>query len=605
MKHKSIKKGGSGLYLNANDKEAFTHFLQNSTSKFLTSGTFGMTYVLTLNPGVESKYLSLDASNYSQPVKQLLLKTTFIYPLKLEFNVQTSKYPIETKTTTTIDGFYEEVNIQTDVYLKTMKYLEPLCPAIVYATVVNDMKDPLMTKASSIISKNLPPDTKRLISSFPGLGIGLIGMELVGNTVGNATILYEYMHNTRYYNSYIAKAYYTLIEFIIQTGYSHGDFHGSNLLVDENITDYFWGKRGKVTIIDFGFAEKLKQEKYNQIKSLYDQQKYVDILRLLCDIPRKDGYDMNDFTGYTNMCLKTQPTFDDNTSYIVDKTDINNKIIQLYGLREEAINNLVKTFTAKKLPLSNTDKNNMYNGPILEKKYITTFEHLDPLRNMPGQVDSILRELASLGFTYNNVKSYRMQSKACYMLMYLLNNGFVDSLDIRFAIMVYAGVFDEFDDITYVFRITVRYVSNDALKRAIEFCMVLQSVYFNDFLDYFTDEQLSKVTQNQLNTEFNEDFWLFRPELAAITLKLKANIKTNLHKPVRNINNKQMFEELPFGEPTEIDIVEENVISTVVPPSDNLPRPSFFDKGLQAKRKPKMTAGKNKRKISKTKKRNK
>lgn len=589
-----MKKGGSGLYLDAKDKDAFTHFLQNSTSKFLTSGSFGMTYVLTLNPGVESKYLSLDASNFSQPVKQILLKTTFIYPLKLELDVHTPKRSIEKKSTATLEDFYQEVNIQTDVYFKTMKYLEPLCPAIVYAAVLNDANDPLMTMVANIISNNLPSNTKNLLNNNPGISIGIIGMELVGNKLGNATILYEYMFETTYYNSYIAKAYHTLIEFIIQTGYNHGDFHGSNLLIDPYITNYFWGKRGKITIIDFGYAEKLSKTRYTKIKELYDQQKYIDILQYLCDIPRKDGYNMNDYKSYTDMCLKTQPKFDDNPSYIVDKNEINNKIIELYSLRELAINNLVKTFTPKKLPLSNAEKNKMYNGANLEKKYVTTFNHVYPLNNMPAQVESILHELSQYGFYYDKVISFRLQSKACYMLMYLLNNGFVDGLDIRFAIMVYAGVFWGFDDIKYIFRITVRYVSNDALVRAIYFCNILQTVFFNDFLDYFLDGQLEYVTQRQLTEEFNQDFWLLRPELAAISLKMKAKLNTPLHKPIKSSDNKNLFEELPFGEPNDIDIdiVEKSITPVVAPSADDLPRPSFFGTSLQAKKNVQMTAGK-------------
>lgn len=582
-----MKRGGSGLYLNANDRDAFLHFLQNSTSRYLSSGSFGITFILTLNPGVESKYLSLDASNYSQPVKHILLKTTFIYPLKIELEIQTPKSSTETKTTTTIDAFNEEVNIQTDVYLKTMKYLEPLCPAIVYATVVGIKKDTLTNIIYNIISPNLPPNTKKKLNAYPGIDIGIIGMELVSD----ATILYDYMSDTRWYRPYIPKAYHTLIEFIIQTGYSHSDFHGGNLLVNDQITNYFWGKRGKVTIIDFGFAVKLTQEKYRQIKELYDQQKYTDILTLLCDIPRKDGYDMNDFEGYTNMCLKTQPTFTDDPSYIVDKTEINDKIIELYALREQSINNLVKTFTAKHLPLSNADKNNMYNGPNLEKKLITNFEKFYQISSLAKQMVIILREIEGFGFPYDIVKSYRMQSKACYMLMYLLNNKFPDKLNIRFAIMIYVGLFDYFDDITYVFRITARYVNTQELIRAIYLCGNLQTVYFNDFLDYFTDDQLSKITQNQLEEELNQEYWLFRPELAAITLKIKANITTKLHKPDNRIDPKKMFQELPFGEPEEEGAI---VITT-----DTLPRPSFFDSGLQKKGPKKMTAGKNKKTIIK------
>lgn len=45
--------GGSGIYLNANDRDAFLHFLENSTAKYFTSGSYGITFILTLNPDVD------------------------------------------------------------------------------------------------------------------------------------------------------------------------------------------------------------------------------------------------------------------------------------------------------------------------------------------------------------------------------------------------------------------------------------------------------------------------------------------------------------------------------------------------------------------------
>ena len=217
-------KGGTGIYLDANDKDAFEHFLQNSTLSFSkASGSFGITYVLTLNPDVESKYLSLDASNYSKPVKQILLKTTFVYPVSLQLQVfDPARNQHSSKSTTTVDNFYEEVNIQTDVYLRTMEYLQPLCPAIVYANVL-DINDTSIAKITSTFDNNL----RYQIRNLPGIRIGLIAMELMDNAV----TVYEAVQYKTFYESYIAKVYYTLIEFIIKTGYNHGDFHFVNILM--------------------------------------------------------------------------------------------------------------------------------------------------------------------------------------------------------------------------------------------------------------------------------------------------------------------------------------------------------------------------------------
>lgn len=589
--------GGSGLFLNANDKESFEHFLLNSTAHFLKTGTFGMTYILTLNPGVESKYLSLDASTYGQPVRQLLLKTIFVYPLKVTLNVELKNGRREDKSTNTSNEFYEEVNIQTDVYLKTMQYLEPLCPAIVYANIVHSRIDPLFNVVNKIVSTALTNDSKRKIDTYPGMGFGLIGMELMSS----ADTLCRFIATKKWYESYIAKAYHTLIEFVIQTGYTHGDFHCGNFLLNNVITNYFWGKRGKVTIIDFGFAEKLSQKNYAKIKKLYNEQKYTDILLMLCDIPRKDGYIMDAFEGYTSMCLKSQPQIQDAPGYVVNLQDMNNKIAELYLLREHSINYLTKNFTAKQLPLGNSAKNEMYNGFHFDKKFVNGFERVYPLRNMNEQVIKILN---NMNWEYSIIEQFRLQVSACYALMYLLNNNFRDALDTRFAAMVYAGVFEGIDD-KYVFRFASPYVSESALKIAIEDAIILEDVRFNNFLDYFTDSQLTKITQQQLTQVLNGDTWQINPEEAANNLKIAANIPTKANIPVKYLTIKQGFEQLPFN--TLATDTEEPISRTRPPaedldfdghiavarPSDALPRPpfvNFMDPGF--KKKKQLVAGK-------------
>lgn len=599
MKKGLIKKGGSGIYLNANDKEAFEHFVTNSTARFLKTGSFGITYELTLNPGVQSKYLSLDASTYSQPVKKLILKTTFVYPLEVELEInRPDDGRKEKKKTTNIENFYEEVNIQTDTYLKTMQYLEPICPAIVYAAIV-DWNDPFM----GFITRYYSPQFVQQLNSYPGIKIGLIAMEIVSNAV----ILYDYMDAKAYYESFFPKALHTLIDFVIKTGYNHGDFHASNMIINPTIKNYFWGRSGKVSIIDFGFAEKLSQEMYKKIKNLYQQKKYVEILALLCDIPRKDGYNLNDFDGYTVMCLKSPPHLNDVRNYVVNKAWMNEQISILFSQREQSINHLVKTFTQKHLPLSNSAKNEMYNGVLFETTFIHGFDRILPLRKMDEQVKQILSNIGG----YSRTKDFRLQVKACYMLMYLLNNNFNDGLDTRFAAMVYAGIFDGIED-KYVFRIAAPYVNERALKYTIERAIILEKVRFNNFLDYFSDEQLANVTQTQLSQILSTGLWQEKPERAVIALKIAANIPI-INMSINYIDDIERFQELPFGEPLEDVTVEEtngvatngiatNGIENNGDVSDGLPRPSFFPFKEPTFQKKKLTAGKarnTKRKLNK------
>ena len=46
--HHATAKGGTGIYLNANDEEAFNHFLSNSTASYYRRGSNGVIYKLHL-----------------------------------------------------------------------------------------------------------------------------------------------------------------------------------------------------------------------------------------------------------------------------------------------------------------------------------------------------------------------------------------------------------------------------------------------------------------------------------------------------------------------------------------------------------------------------
>jgi len=556
--------GGSGIYLDANDRDAFLHFLENSTASYLTSGAYGITFILTLKPDVESKYLSFHASTYGQPVRKILLKTMFVYPI--DINIRTFHYPQE-KRTVPIDNFYEEVNIQTDIYLKTINYLEPLCPAIVYATTafIKEKDDPMTKALYNILKHQIPNGEQTKLQSHPGMSIGAIGMELVGGDPDVVETLHNILEDAQFYHTYIAKAYHTLIELIIKTGYSHGDFHGGNLLADTSIVDYFDTKRGKVSMIDFGFAEKLSLQRYNQFKQLYKEQKYMDIITSMCDIPRKDGYSMTSYDGYRKMCFLDKP-FPSAT-----KEDINNKIIELYQLREQSIDKLTKSFTHKHLPLSNSERNKMYNGHIRVQTFIPPSYFDGKVPNIFGiyqNTSHVLRDYHNMVDRSGRnpmitVKRFRIESRLCYMLAYYLHKMRLNRISEKeqyIMPMVHAGILYEditMSEIADIYKVFFSEFTDEKQKRFLELIYeshYLQDVYFDDFLNYFSDAQLAKVSSDQLWRMFKEDTetdWLLRPKIAAKRLKQMAKINGLL---IQNPTQpKNLFRELPFDEHDEED----------------------------------------------------
>ena len=573
-------KGGTGIYLDANDKDAFQHFLQNSTLSFSSaSGSFGITYILTLNPDAESKYLSLDASNYSKPVKQILLKTTFVYPVSLKIDVFDAKQNRNSnKTTTTVDNFYEEVNIQTDAYLRTMEYLQPLCPAILYANAL-DVTDPTIAKITSTFDNNLMNQMRGL----PGIKIGFIAMELMDN----AMTVYEALQEKAFYESYIAKVYYTLIEFIMKTGYNHGDFHFGNMLLNLNVTDYFFGKRGQATLIDFGYTQKLSQKNYSILKEFYKEKRYVEILDKLCDIPRKDGYIMDDFAGYTNTCLRTSPELADDASYVVNKEEINNKIAELYGLREKSIDVVVNKMGSLgiNLPLSNSAKNQMYNGNIPNKKVVNEINAVVMIRDLDVRefLDDIIQIVAN---------DYKIKLiNVCYMYTYLLNIQFPDESDKnqRVASLIYSGIFDGYDYDSICQFVSQKFVPKMNIQTArtlvtkiIDKYSFLENIHFNTFASYIPKSMLqSLIPENELVQLLGRNTTYLDP--IALAEELKKN------KQQTNVNPRFPFKEPRAAKKRKLDYEPEEM--QLMQRFQELP----FSESGGKKKKPKKTMKKRKR----------
>jgi hypothetical protein len=350
IKNRKVRNGGSGLYLNetANDKEAFSHFLNNSTARPFRQGSNGITFILTLKDNIVSKYLSLDATTYSQPVPILLVKTVFISPQKIK--ILTNMDENNHVYTASKDDFAEEVNIQTMTYLKTMEYLQPLCPAIVYADILNPYDANLnIFKFYSLLRQIDLSDI-----AVNNIRVGIIAMEFIEDPIP----LYHLIdrQEEQLYNNFRVKSCHTIIEFVIKTGYTHGDFHDSNLVIDPHVKNYF-ASDGAVKIIDFGYATKLSPEVYNKFKELYDKQEYVKFMNALCDIPRKDGYDLRSYNSYMYSCLRESPF---STNMTNQNAEFNVQIKQLYKERDEYIKLLQEHFKQTQLPLTNNSNTNVY-----------------------------------------------------------------------------------------------------------------------------------------------------------------------------------------------------------------------------------------------------
>lgn len=372
---KYLQKGG--LQIDSGDaKEAFEHFISNSTISLLSRGSFGLTFVAKLNPGVTTNYKHLVWSRYDLPVETLLFKISCVYNLengeqreKIDLSQQNNNI---TLTSVDIKEFKQEVNTQIDIFFKSITYLQPYCPGIVYANDYNNSEETytLLDKITNNINDNIFSGVLRSIKQALMGGecssIGFIGMEFLQgyDTIYNLNRL----NPDSTFNNYML-GYYILMKVAVDTGYSHGDFHASNLLINPYDIGYFGKAKinniilGSPIMIDFGLALKIPPQQHKLIKSYYVNGEYSKIFEILCDLGRADKrVDLYSHDMYAWVChnLDWKPFVTTSIKFLINK-------------REKGINNTIKVFdkmhndlssTYPRLPISNEIKNRLFSGMI-------------------------------------------------------------------------------------------------------------------------------------------------------------------------------------------------------------------------------------------------
>lgn len=269
-------------------KEAFEFFLDNSRKEFLMEGAYGMAIIATLIDGNKSPYKSTDAETYGIPVRKMIIKLMSITREGKEGEKQIND-----------KDFNREVDIQKEIYFKTNKYLEPVCPAIVYSNIYNFIynikeKRKLFQKFDANANYHTAHviDEKFTISD----SIGIIGMEYANGYDTLFDIQERGYLEPQDKHIYKAMAMFLLLETALKTGYSHADFHTGNIMINTVSRTYFVQTNpseprifGKPLLIDFGMTNKIPPEIMALIKESCDREEYTTALHYLCKVPRSDG----------------------------------------------------------------------------------------------------------------------------------------------------------------------------------------------------------------------------------------------------------------------------------------------------------------------------
>jgi hypothetical protein len=328
-KYRDIKKKtriqtGSGvIIINGEPENAFNEFIEESNVKLLTDqSSFGVIFEAKLNYEFKDKddFIYKDSTSFKEDkiINKILIKivalrrdTNNINYWEYGFNNQKYKF------SNTISEFINEVQIQQDVYIKTLRYLEPICPAIIHIDIPikRNLIRTLIKKTDDEQTKNI---LKKIEESVNIDFIGLIVMEIADGYKP----LYDFIYNNNYNfdikENYKCMAKLQLFKMAKYAGYLHNDFHADNILLNRNYEGIYDGIKGKVLLIDFGFSTSIyNNDKINYLNNYLSNNNYQEFFDYVYyNLKRPDGTKFTDRKDLYQWIIKPYNETKNNTEYI-------------------------------------------------------------------------------------------------------------------------------------------------------------------------------------------------------------------------------------------------------------------------------------------------
>ena len=411
-------------------------------------------------------YKSLIPSpNYGQNVESLCIKLNIISPITRNFELF-GKYLISVNE----DDFIDEINKHTNIYQKTVNYMLPICPSIVFSDIVaGDNAISLLENIEDCISYKDKPEIQNLIYYIRtyDVKIGIIAMEYKNSI--------EVRKITEPLATEFMMGRFILLKLALDTGYNQDDFHPGNILVEETqdyayvndtpidetalnsatsvddikmiCSDYVKNAnpayRWRPFIIDFGRAVKIKPNVLSLIRDCVKRKDYYQALKHLCDIrTTKYTFDFHNQRSYGWVCddynLTSKPAdIEYNDTYRTMYRDYLAK--SLYGVEYNSLdskqkvkvyNNLtqqINKFHSEIRPFNDREKEyiNSFIGSIFEKyeiaidnnvKIMEALHRIDPkYPRLP--LDTSIRNSLYSGFLVgglrkSSIKRYRKGSRS-------------------------------------------------------------------------------------------------------------------------------------------------------------------------------------------------
>jgi hypothetical protein len=365
------KQKGGVIIVNKDAEKSINFFIENCKSINWLEATgysaSGVIFECNLNDDVESPYEMIRSNDFKSPVKTIIIKLVGIDSEVIDpksEHAENKKWDIHelpskmfvSKKLEQEESFKNEINIQTDIFLNTVEYLNPLCPAPIYASIEKDkikaqeFIDKMIVHATGWSINALRGISKNLQSSIPYLGI--LGMEIAEGYKSFYKILYHSGMKKEKIRNYENMLRLKIIDLALKTGYSQGDFHSGNLLVNPSIfTGYYNGIIGNVIIIDFGYASKIPRDTLQMIKELVSENKYVEALKLFYTLQRSDGLQLNEFPSYYGWLSYDYDNLTGKQT-LLSPEDVFNENLKLISLKEAE-----ELATSARIAFYNSDEN--------------------------------------------------------------------------------------------------------------------------------------------------------------------------------------------------------------------------------------------------------
>ena len=133
------QKGGMLLesLSSAESETNFKTFISDANPSVLSQGTYGFVTKWELNAGSTNNTYKkiIPTDEFGNKITTLIVKICCVRPTD-EINNDEEQIKGNKLLSVSATEFINETNIQTDIYLKTINYLQPICPGIAYANIV-------------------------------------------------------------------------------------------------------------------------------------------------------------------------------------------------------------------------------------------------------------------------------------------------------------------------------------------------------------------------------------------------------------------------------------------------------------------------------------